>query len=70
MHVHMNPGEAAHYGVKQGDVMKLRVGGDAPVTFERVHVRVDPQSRAQRAHGHGRGERVRPAHARDIELFK
>ena len=42
IHVHMNPAEAAHYGVKQGDVMKLRVGGDAPVTFERVHVRIDP----------------------------
>jgi putative phosphotransacetylase len=44
MHAHMNPREAAHYGVKQGDVMKLRIGGDAPVTFERVHVRVDPHS--------------------------
>jgi putative phosphotransacetylase len=44
MHVHMSPREAEHYGVKQGDVMKLRIGGDAPVTFERVHVRIDPHS--------------------------
>jgi putative phosphotransacetylase len=45
IHVHMNPDEAAYFGVKQGDVMRLRVGGDAGVTFNRVHVRVDPKSR-------------------------
>lgn len=45
IHVHMNPAEARHYGVKQGDVMRLRVGGDAGVVFSRVHVRVDDNSR-------------------------
>ena len=45
IHVHMNPAEAEYYGVKQGDVMKLRVGGDAGVVFSRVHVRIDPTSR-------------------------
>jgi putative phosphotransacetylase len=45
VHVHMNPSEAAHFGVKQGDLMKLRVGGDAGVTFNRVHVRIDERSR-------------------------
>ena len=45
IHVHMNPSEAAHFGVKQGDLMKLRVGGDAGITFNRVHVRVDERSR-------------------------
>ena len=45
IHVHMNPSEAAHFGVKQGDLMKLRVGGDAGITFNRVHVRVDDRSR-------------------------
>jgi putative phosphotransacetylase len=45
IHVHMNPGEADHYGVKQGDVVQLRVGGDAGVVFSRVHVRIDPSSR-------------------------
>ena len=45
IHAHMNPAEAEYYGVKQGDVMKLRVGGDAGVVFSRVHVRVDPTSR-------------------------
>jgi putative phosphotransacetylase len=45
IHVHMNPAEAAYYGVRQGDLMKLRIGGAAALTFERVHVRIDPGSR-------------------------
>jgi putative phosphotransacetylase len=45
IHVHMNPAEAAHYGVKQGDRMKLRVNGPAPVVFEAVLARIDPTSR-------------------------
>ena len=45
IHVHMNPVEAAYYGVKQGDLMKLRVGGPAGSTFNNVHVRIDPASR-------------------------
>ncbi len=42
IHVHMNPNEASRFGVKNGDLMKLRVGGPAGVTFNQVHVRVDP----------------------------
>ena len=45
IHVHMGPSDAQYYGVKQGDLMKLRVGGDAGVTFNRVHVRIDPKSK-------------------------
>ena len=45
IHVHMNPAEAAHFGVKQGDLMRLRVGGVARMTFDRVHVRIDPSSK-------------------------
>jgi putative phosphotransacetylase len=45
MHVHMSPADAAWYGAKQGDDMKLRVGGDAGVTFNRVRVRIDRNAR-------------------------
>lgn len=45
IHVHMNPAEADWYGAKHKDIMKLRVGGEAGVTFNRVHVRVDPKVR-------------------------
>jgi putative phosphotransacetylase len=41
-HAHMNPADAAFYGVKQGDFMRLRVGGPCAVTFERLLVRVHP----------------------------
>jgi putative phosphotransacetylase len=42
-HVHMHPDDAAFYGVKPGDFMKLRVGGPCAVTFDRLLVRVDPE---------------------------
>ncbi len=45
IHVHMNPAEAEHFGVAKGDRMKLRVGGLAGLTFDNVHVRIDPTSR-------------------------
>src|SRR4051812_5347129 len=45
IHAHMSPGEAAYFGVKHKDLMKLRVGGAASVVFERVQVRVDPATR-------------------------
>lgn len=39
-HVHMSPADAEFYGVKQGDAMKLRVGGPLGMTFENVLVRI------------------------------
>src|SRR4051794_25884682 len=45
IHVHMNPDEAAFYGVRQGDAMKLHIGGAAALTFDRVIARIDPGSR-------------------------
>jgi putative phosphotransacetylase len=45
IHVHMGPSDAEYYRVKHKDIMKLRIGGDAGVTFNRVHVRVDPTVR-------------------------
>ncbi len=41
-HVHMHPDDAAHYGVEHKDMMKLKVHGDCPVTFDNLLVRVDP----------------------------
>jgi putative phosphotransacetylase len=45
IHVHMNAQEAAHFGVKQGERMKLRIGGQAGLTFNNVVVRIDPGSK-------------------------
>ncbi len=41
-HVHMSPVDAAHHGVKNGDNLRLRVGGGCGVVFEKLLVRVDP----------------------------
>lgn len=39
-HVHMNPREAAEFSLKNGDIVKLRVGGPSAVTFENVVIRI------------------------------
>jgi putative phosphotransacetylase len=41
-HVHMSPADADYYGVKHKDTMRLRVGGEAGLVLDRIHVRVDP----------------------------
>lgn len=41
-HVHMHPDDAAFYGVKAGSFMKMRIGGDCGLTFDRMLVRVSP----------------------------
>ena len=41
-HAHMNPEDAAFYGVKHLDVMKLKVHGPLGMTFDNLVVRVDP----------------------------
>jgi putative phosphotransacetylase len=46
-HVHMGPADAERYGVKHGDLMRLRVGGEASLTLDRLVVRVDPAARLQ-----------------------
>jgi putative phosphotransacetylase len=42
-HVHMSPGDAAHNGVQDGDLMKLKLDGPCGVTFDRMRVRVHPK---------------------------
>jgi len=40
-HVHMHPDDADFYGVKNGENMKLRIGGDCGAVFDKLLVRVD-----------------------------
>lgn len=40
-HVHMDSEDASYYGVQHRDVMKMKVHGDCPVTFDNIVVRVD-----------------------------
>src|SRR5512139_1248395 len=40
-HVHMSPADAAFYGVKPGENMKLRIGGLCGITLDNLLARVD-----------------------------
>ena len=40
-HVHLSPDDAAFYGVKAGDEMKLNIGGPCSISLEKLLVRVD-----------------------------
>src|SRR4051794_29106992 len=42
-HVHMSTEDMNHYGVKDGDYMKLKIEGPCGVTFDRVKVRFHPK---------------------------
>jgi len=42
-HVHMGPADLAHFGVKDGDLMKLKIDGPCGLTFEHVLVREHPK---------------------------
>jgi putative phosphotransacetylase len=40
-HVHMSPEDAKFYGVKAGDAMKLRIGGECGLVLDKLLARVD-----------------------------
>jgi putative phosphotransacetylase len=40
-HVHMHPTDTEYFGVKAGDMMKLKIGGPCAITLEQMLVRVD-----------------------------
>ena len=40
-HVHMNPADAEFYGVKAGDSMALKIGGDCGISLDKMLCRVD-----------------------------
>jgi putative phosphotransacetylase len=46
-HVHMGPADAAYYGVNAGDMMKLKIGGPAAITLDKLLVRIEPSSRLE-----------------------
>lgn len=46
-HVHMTNAEAAEYGVKNGDLIKVRICGEKPTVFENVLVRTNDSWKKQ-----------------------
>ncbi len=41
-HVHLHPDDAAFYGVKHGEELRLRIGGPCALVLDRMLCRVDP----------------------------
>ena len=70
IHVHMNPAEAAYFGVAKGDRMKLRIGGEAGLTFNHVHVRIDPTSKLNVHMDTDEANACGMHLTKEIELFK
>jgi acetate kinase len=44
-HIHMTPADALRYGVRDGSVVRVRIGGDREMIYGDVKVRVDPAFR-------------------------
>lgn len=70
MHVHMSPSDAERYGVRHKDIMRLRVGGSAAITFDTVHVRVGPAFRLEVHMDTDEANACGLHLARDLELLK
>lgn len=69
-HVHMGPRDAAHYGVKHGDRMHLRVESGCPAVLENLLCRVDANYKLEIHLDTDEGNACDLAGARGIELMK
>jgi len=46
-HVHMSPADLKHFGVRDGDQMKLKIDGPCGLVFDKVRVREHPKVRLE-----------------------
>lgn len=69
-HVHMGPADAAYYGVKDGDRLKLRIDGACAAVLEDLLVRLAPSSRLEVHIDTDEGNAVDLTHATKVELFR
>ena len=69
-HVHMNFDHAKHYGVKNGDRMKLRIASSCTTVFEELLVRADATSKLEVHIDTDEGNAADLDHATRVELFK
>jgi putative phosphotransacetylase len=69
-HVHMGPRDAAHYGVKDGQRMNLRVQGTCSAVLEDLLVRVAPGGKLEVHLDTDEGNACDLPHATKVELFK
>jgi len=69
-HAHMNPDDAAHYGVKNGDLMKLHVESDCSITLEGIVARVNKAFRLEVHLDTDEGNASNLPNARRVELMR
>ena len=69
-HVHMSTEDMSHYGVKDGDYLKLRIDGPCGVTFDRVKVRYHPKVILEVHIDTDEGNACDLESATNMELFK
>jgi propanediol utilization protein len=69
-HVHMGPADAAHYGVKDGDRLNLRVTSTCSMVLEDLLCRLSPASKLEVHVDTDEGNACDLPHAIKVELFK
>lgn len=69
-HVHMNNRDADHFGVKNGDRMKLRIEGTCNAVLEDLLVRADEKSKLEVHIDTDEGNAVDLDHASKVELLR
>jgi propanediol utilization protein len=68
-HVHMGPADAAHFGVKDGDRLHLRIKSSSSAVLEDLLCRVDPNSKLEVHLDTDEGNAVDLTRATKVELF-
>jgi propanediol utilization protein len=69
-HVHMGPADVAHYGVKDGDRLNLRIESDCTAVLEDLLVRRAPSSKLEVHLDTDEGNACHVSRATRFELFK
>lgn len=69
-HVHMGPGDAAAYGVRDGDRLNLRVRSSCSMVLEDLLCRVAPGAKVEVHLDTDEGNACDLTHATSVELFK
>ena len=69
-HVHMSEADLAHFGVKDGDDMRLKIAGPCGVTFDHLRVRYHPKVKLEVHIDTDEGNACHMASATRMELLK
>jgi propanediol utilization protein len=69
-HVHIDPTDAAYYGVRDGDRLHLRVKSSCSAVLEDLLVRVSPNAKLEVHLDTDEGNAVDLTHATKVELFR